>query len=93
MNFFLEADRSTAAHSRFEGKLRAYWHYREQGLHVKKFDIQSFRVLTVTRTEACAVNLCSLAASVVPERSRKFYLFTSLEHFSLENPTRMLDDV
>lgn len=92
-NFFLEADRSTATQTRFKDKILAYWHYLEQGLHTKKFGIKNFRVLTLTLTEARARNLCQLAASAVPERARKYYLFASIEKFSLANPAPILQSV
>ena len=78
IHYFLEADRSTMSQARLTDKLRAYWHYLEQGLHVKKHAIKSFRVVTVTVTEARATNLCTLAATFLTERARKYFLFTSL---------------
>jgi hypothetical protein len=92
-SFFLEADRSTATQIRLKDKIRAYWHYLEQGLHVSKFDIKNFRVLTVTLTAARARNLCELAASLLPQAAKKYYLFTSVENFSLENPAPILESV
>ncbi len=93
INYFLEADRSTATQTRFRDKIRAYWHYREQGLHAKKFEIKAFRVLTVTLTKKRADNLCKLAASLLPEGGRKYYFFTSLQHFSIECPAAMVGPV
>jgi len=84
MHFFLEADRSTMPQARLKDKLSAYWHYLEQGLHSQKYGIRSFRVVVVTVTVARARNLCDLAAEVLPERARKYFLFTSLDHFSGE---------
>ena len=92
-HFFLEADRSTATQTRFKEKIHAYWHYLEQGLHAEKFGIKNFRVLTVTLTHARARNLCELAASLLPQRARKYYLFTSIENVSLQNPSPILDSV
>jgi hypothetical protein len=92
-HFFLEADRSTATQTRFQNKIRAYWHYLGQGLHAKKFGIKSFRVITVTITHERAANLCTLAASMLPERARKYFLFTSLKNFSLETPASILGNV
>lgn len=91
--FFLEADRSTTTQARFSDKIRAYWHYLEQGLHTKKFGIKRFRVLTITLTNERAENLCQLAASILPERARKYFLFASLKQFSLENPGPIFDSV
>jgi hypothetical protein len=92
-HFFLEADRSTATQTRFGEKIRAYWHYLEQGLHSKKFGIKSFRALTVTITHERAENLCTLASSLLPEAARKYHFFTSFKHFSLENPAPILADI
>ena len=83
-NHVLEADRSTATHSRFQEKLRAYWAYIEQGRHQKKFGVKRFRVLTVTLTDARAKNLSVLAASILPERAHKYFLFVPLNRF-IEN--------
>ena len=47
-HFFLEADRSTETQARFTEKIKAYWHYLQQGLHKEKHKIKSFRVLTIT---------------------------------------------
>lgn len=90
-HFALEADRSTTTHSRFEDKIRAYWHYIEQGLHTKKFGVNGFRILTVTLTDARAINLCALTAAAVPERARKYFLFTPLERMTSETETMLRD--
>ena len=92
-HFFLEADRSTETQARFTEKIKAYWHYLQQGLHKEKHKIKSFRVLTITLTDARAENLCKLAASILPEGARKFFLFASLKQFSIENPAPLLDSV
>jgi hypothetical protein len=92
-HFFLEADRSTATQTRFKDKIHAYWHYLKQGLHAKKFGIKNFRVVTVTITPERATNLFALAASMLPERARKYYFFTSIKSLSLENPGSILDAV
>ena len=92
-HLFLEADRSTETQTRFKEKISAYWHYLEQGLHVQKFGIKNFRVLTVAITEARAKNLCVLASSNLPERARKYFLFTALQNFSLENAAPVFSEV
>jgi Replication-relaxation len=94
INYFFEADRATmAGESRFSKKITAYWHFRQQSLHSKKFGMKTFRVLTVTTTDKRAENLGKLAASLLPEGGRKFYFFTSLKHFSLEKPHGVLGEV
>ena len=92
-HFFLEIDRSTMPHTAFKEKIRAYWQYREQGLHARKFGIKSFRVLTVTLTGARARNLCDLAATLLPEGARKQFLFTGATAYSLENPVAIFGDI
>ncbi len=90
---FLEADRSTGTQTRFTDKIRAYWNYLEQGLHTKKFNIKNFRVLTVTITHERALNLSTLAKSLLPDRAWKYYRFTSLKNFSIADPTAVYNDV
>jgi hypothetical protein len=92
-HFFLEIDRSTMPHTAFRQKLKAYRHYREQGLHARKLGIQSFRVLTVTLTEARAHNLRDLARMMLPEGARKHFLFTSADNYSLEDPNPIFGDI
>lgn len=85
-HFALEADRSTETQTRFVQKLRAYWTYIEQGLHETRLGAKSFRVLTITLTDERARNLCALATTVIPERGRKYFLFTSAKSLSLAAP-------
>jgi hypothetical protein len=92
-NFFLEADRSTMTHERFQKKIRAYWAYLEQGLHTRRYGIRSFRVVTTTITHARALNLCEAAKEVLPPEARKYFLFASMQDLSLERPAAILSDV
>jgi hypothetical protein len=92
-HFFLEADRSTATQTRFQEKLKAYWHYLEQGGHTKKYSIKNFRMLTITLTSERAQNLCSLAVTVLPDRAKKYFLFASIKMFSINDPAPILGDV
>src|SRR5262249_30140610 len=85
-HFFLEIDRSTMPHTAFREKIRAYHAYREQGRHAKKLGIQTFRVLTVTLTQARAENLTALAARMLPESARKGFLFGAPDRFPLRDP-------
>lgn len=84
--FALEADRSTTTRRTFNDKMRAYCQYLEQNRQEKFFGVKWFRVLTVTLTKARADSLAELAAETVPDRLKKFFLFTSRENFSLDNP-------
>jgi hypothetical protein len=93
VHFVLEADRSTENHARFRDKIRGYFHYIEQGLHVKKFDIQNFRVLTVATTQERARNLVAMTRTLLPERGWKYFFFSSLKNFKVENPAPILEAV
>jgi hypothetical protein len=93
VHFFLEADRSTTTHTRFQDKLKAYWQYFQTGGHEKKHGIKTFRVVTVTLTEDRAANLCRAAAEVLPPQAKKFYLFSSLRHISLSKPKSILEEI
>ena len=92
-HFFLEIDRSTMPHTAFKEKIRAYWQYREQGLHARKHGIKSFKVLTVTLTLARARNLCEMAATMLPQGARKHFLFTGADNYSLHNPKGIFEEI
>jgi hypothetical protein len=47
----------------------------------------------VAKTDERAKNLALLAGSLLPERARKYYFFSSLNNFSLENPSPILEAV
>jgi hypothetical protein len=91
--FFLEADLSTENHRYFQNKIVGAANYFNQGLHVGKFNVKAFRVLTVTRTRARARNLCRLAQSLLPQGARKLFFFTSLEDLPFENPAAIFDPI
>lgn len=91
--FFLEADRSTTTHQRFQKKVKAYWQYFNEGGHTKKHGIKTFRVLTVTLTPERALNLCQLAEEVLPKDARRHYLFGSIDKLPLDSPTAILASV
>jgi len=93
LNFFLEADRSTTTHKRFQNKLVAYRQYMEDGLHVKRYGIKTFRVVTVTLTPERALSLNAVAREVLPSHARKYFLFASIDSLSLSNPNPILSDV
>ncbi len=86
LTFALEADRSTTTRRTFDDKIKAYCQYLEQNRQIKMFNVKWFRVLTVTLTQARAESLAELADQTVPDRLKKFFLFTSREHFSLNEP-------
>jgi hypothetical protein len=93
LHFTLEADRSTTTQTRFKDKIVAYWNYLQSGRQEQKYGTKNFRVVTVTLTDERAANLAQMAVDVTPPQLRKFFLFTSLKQFSLENPVPILGDI
>lgn len=93
LSFALEADRSTTTRRTFDDKLRAYCAYLEQKKQEKKFNVRWFRILTVTLTKARADSLAELASDTVPDQLQKFFLFTSRENFSLDNPSPIYEAI
>lgn len=92
-HFFLEADRSTTTHKRFQRKIQGYSGYFEQGLHTKKYGIRNARVLTITLTKSRALGLCEAASEVLEKKNSKFYYFAPVEHFSLSEPEEVFGDI
>jgi len=93
LNFFLEADRATSTHKRFQQKLIAYRQYLEDGRHTKKYGIKTFRVVTFTLTEQRAQALSAAARDVLPENAFKYFLFSSVQGLSIGDPKRILTDI
>lgn len=93
LNFFLEADRSTTTHRRFERKLIAYHAYLVGGGHTRKYGIKSFRVVTVTLTPERARNLAATACAILPQDALKHFLFGSVDGLSLATPSPILSDI
>lgn len=93
LNFFVEADRSTTTHKRFQDKLIAYRQYLNDGLHTKKYGIKTFRVVTLTLTPERAINLSAAAREILPPESLKYFLFASLIGLSVGNPAPILSEM
>lgn len=93
VHFFLEADRSTATHTRFADKITAYHRYFEGHGHEQKHGIKTFRVVTITLTPERAANLCDMTRLLVPPAVYRFYLFSSANQFSLSQPSAILSDI
>jgi hypothetical protein len=91
--FALEADRSTTTRRTFDDKMKAYCQYLTQNRQQKMYGVKWFRVVTVTLTEARANSLAALAGETVPDRLKKFFLFTSRENFSLEAPNPIYTEI
>ena len=92
-HFFLEADRSTTTHKRFQRKIRGYSLYFQQGLQTKRYAIRNARVLTITLTKERALGLCEAASEVLDLRDSKFYYFAPVEHFSLSDPKEVFGEI
>jgi len=93
LNFFLEADRSTSTHKRFQQKLIAYRQYLEDGRHIAKYGIKSFRVVTFTLTEKRTSGLSAAARDVLPRDAFKHFLFASMQGLSIADPKQILSDI
>jgi hypothetical protein len=51
------------------------------------------KLLTVTLTDARARNLRDLAAAILPERARKYFMFTAAENYSFSEPARIFESI
>jgi len=93
--FFLEADRGTTIHATFQKKIRAYWDYYKQSLLMKKYGVRTraFRVITITKSEARAENLCLASKTVLPKGTGNFYYFTPISNLSFDEPTRIFQKI
>ena len=92
--FFLEADQSTMTNARFFRKMRAYWNYWKQSGHTLKYDIKSFRVLTLTKSIQRAGNLRE-ATKLADDRQEGtlMFWFTSQRNYRLEEPESVLKSI
>lgn len=80
---FLEADQSTMAHSRMAAKFEDYAAMYRERRHPEFFDVPSFRVCVVGKSDERAANLLNLlieGTDVRPEE-RKLFWFTSEEAY------------
>lgn len=94
MYFFLEADRSTMTNTRFLNKMRAYWLWWKQGGQRKRFGIENFRVLTITRSKQRMGNLIKVTRQADDKQSGSYmFWFACEEDFSLTNPQSVLQNV
>jgi hypothetical protein len=91
--FFLEADRSTTAHRKFQDKILAYWEYFVSGKFFRRYQLNSFRVATITLTAWRKKELCLATSQVIPEKARKYFLFTSLEDLAGDETRTILSTV
>ena len=85
VHVFLEADRSTMAHTRMIAKIQGYLAYHGLRRHTKKYPgMQSFIVATVTQTRSRADELRRDLHPLIPRAARVAYPFIAFEDLSLE---------
>jgi hypothetical protein len=85
VHVFLEADRSTMAHTRMATKIAGYLSYYEHRRYAKKYPgMQSFVVATVTQTRSRAEQLRRDLHPLIPRAARMAYPFIAFEDLGLE---------
>ena len=95
MYFFIEADQSTMPSARFFKKMRAYWVWgmKEKG-QIRKFDIEAFRVLTITKTEQRKQNLRRVTKEADDRQTGSFmFWFTSKQKYNTQTPESILGPI
>jgi hypothetical protein len=85
VHVFLEADRSTMAHTRMIAKIQGYLAYHGLRRHTKKYPgMQSFIVATVTQTRSRADELRRDLHPLIPRAAQAAYQFVAFEDLTLE---------
>jgi hypothetical protein len=93
-HFFLGADRSTMTDSRYLRKLKAYWQYWKSGKHETQLKIPSFRVLTVTKSEARKENLRTVAKEADDRKTGSgIFLFACEDQLTPEEPMTLFQPI
>ena len=100
--FFLEVDRSTMDAKRMAGKFERYVEMYNAVMHRTRFNVPTFRVLTVCKSRQRAENLRKLVRGefvpphsskavrvAIPKEMRSFFYFID-EHAYLEQPQNIL---
>jgi hypothetical protein len=90
LHFFLEADRSSMDQSTFFQKMLAYREWYKKGGHRKKFNIDSFRVLTITISEERKENMRMRSKKADAGKGSTMLLFTCEKNYSFEKPETIL---
>ncbi len=83
---FLEVDRSTMSNSRFQSKVKTYLEYARSGLYSKRYRLNFFRVLVVTKTEQRLLNL----KSATEKLTDKIFWFTETANIT---PGKIFDRI
>lgn len=73
---FVEVDRSTMNHSRFQAKVKMYLGYAMSGFYQQKYGLKFFRVLVVTKTKERLLNL----KADIEKFTDKIFWFTAREN-------------
>jgi len=93
--YFLEADRSTMKLARMVDKYQRYAQMFQDKQHQEAFNVQDFRVLTITKSAERAGNIATLVSaekSPVPSSFRERLYFTTQESY-LEQPQNVLSAI
>lgn len=92
-HFFVEAVNLTSSKAHLK-KLRAYWQFWRQGKHTELLNIQSFRVLSVVKSDRNLENLRRVAKKADPkEEGSPMFLFISEGDLDLERPEKVFERV
>jgi hypothetical protein len=85
VHVFLEADRSTMAHTRIAAKIQGYLTYHGLRRHIIKYPgMQSFIVMTITQTRSRADELRRDLHPLIPRAAQLAYPFIAFEDLTLE---------
>lgn len=93
--YFLEADQSTMTLQRLLEKFARYSAMYRDRVHMKAYDIPSFRLLLVTKSRERASNVLTLASkddSPIPPDYRSFFYFTTEEAYA-EHPRNIFSPI
>jgi hypothetical protein len=94
LNFALEMDRGTmdirskqlVGKSSFRRKLLGYWQAWRDGAHTERWGFKSFRVLTVTTSEARIKTMLEVQREIVGPQGSNVFAFTTREQLSEYSP-------
>jgi predicted transcriptional regulator len=93
MYFVLEADQSTMTNENFLKKMRAYWQWWKQGGQ-RKWGIESFRVLTICKSEERKENLRKITKQADDKKiGSLMFWFTSEKNYNLQEPEKILKPI
>ena len=74
--------------------MRTYWKWHRGKRHEKTLGIQNFRVLTITKSEERAEDLCRITKNADDRRTgSNMFLFLSETQYSLKKPEAVLSPI